>query len=113
MHEYSIVSALLDRVDAEARSRGASRVHKVRVRIGSLSGVEPTLFKTAYETFRNGSLCSGAELEVVPVEARWVCSACEGEVPLGEALVCRACGAPARLSGGDEIVLETIEMEVA
>jgi Zn finger protein HypA/HybF involved in hydrogenase expression len=33
-------------------------------------------------------------------------------VPAGAVLRCAACGAPARLVSGDEIVLEQIEMEV-
>ncbi len=40
MHEYSIVQALVERVDAEARARGATAVHRLSVSIGELSGVE-------------------------------------------------------------------------
>lgn len=113
MHEYSIVRALLDRVEAEAQSRGASAVHHVRVRIGELSGVEPELLRSAYELCSERSLCAGADLEIVPVPARWVCGECGEPVPRGRILRCPACGRPARLEGGDEILLERIELEVA
>jgi hydrogenase nickel incorporation protein HypA/HybF len=113
MHEYSIVSALLARVEAEARAHGAEAVHRIRVRIGELSGVERDLLVSAYELARERTLCEKAELEIVPVEARWVCSSCKGAIPKGAVLRCSVCDLPAQLAEGDEILLERVEMEVA
>ena len=112
MHEYSIVSALLARVEAEARAYGAETVHSIRVRIGELSGVEKDLLEAAYELARERTLCEKAELEIVPVEARWICSSCESAIPKGEVLRCSVCDLPAQLAEGDEILLERVEMEV-
>jgi Zn finger protein HypA/HybF involved in hydrogenase expression len=36
----------------------------VRVRIGGLAGVDPTLFRTAYDVFRIKTFCEGAPLEI-------------------------------------------------
>lgn len=113
MHEYSIVQALLERVEAEAAAHRAEAVSAVRVRIGELSGVEVDLLRTAYETFRERSICAAAELEVVPVAARWVCRGCGLPVGRGGILRCGECGAPARLAEGDEIILDRVELEVA
>jgi hydrogenase nickel incorporation protein HypA/HybF len=113
MHEYSIVQALIDRVEAEARARQARAVHAVTVRIGALSGVEPELLASAYGLCREGTLCGGADLTVERAEARWACPACDCPIAAGEVLRCPACGVAARLLGGDEIILERIEMEVA
>jgi hydrogenase nickel incorporation protein HypA/HybF len=112
MHEYSIVQALLGRVEAEAAARGATAVHRLRLKIGEMSGVETPLLRTAYETFTERSICAGAELEIVPVAVSWGCSSCGSELPAGIALRCGDCGGPAKLTAGDEIVLERIEMEV-
>jgi hydrogenase nickel incorporation protein HypA/HybF len=112
MHEYSIVSALLDRVETEARTRGATGVHGVQVRIGDLAGVDRDLFRSAFETFRANTLCARAVLLVVPVEARWACPRCGNPLPRGAVLRCEACGDPARLECGDEIVLDRVELEV-
>lgn len=113
MHEYSIISALLQRVEAEARSRGATSVGRLRVALGELSGVDPELLATAYEVFRERTLCQDAPMEVRTVPALWVCPRC-GQTPAsGQALRCLSCQAPARLASGDEIILEQIEMEVA
>jgi hydrogenase nickel incorporation protein HypA/HybF len=112
MHEYSIVSALLARVEAEARAHNALRVHRIRVQIGELSGVEKDLLESAYELARERTLCEEAELEIVAVEARWACRSCECKVPKGAVLRCPICDRPATLAEGDEILLERVEMEV-
>ena len=112
MHEYSIVSALLDRIESEAAARGAASVHGVQVRIGDLAGVDRYLFRTAFETFRAGTICERAVLTIVPVETRWTCPRCGEPVSNGSALRCGSCGEPAALARGDEIVLDRIELEV-
>jgi len=111
MHEYSIVRALADKVEAEARARQAVAVHRLTVAVGSLSGVEPELLATAFTLCRQGLLAE-ARLEVRRVEASWSCPLCERPVAPGGVLRCAACGEPARLGAGDEILLEQIEMEV-
>ena len=112
MHEYSIVQSLVESVAAAVGSRIAS-VQRVDVRIGELAGVDCTLLATAFEVFRDGTLCERAMLTIDRIPARWECSLCRGDVPLGGFLRCQLCNAPARLAAGDEIVLQRIELEVA
>ena len=112
MHEYSIVQALMERVNAEAQARHATAVHRLSIRIGELSGVEVELLTTAYETFRERTICAGAELDVQMVAARWECPACGRAMSRGELLSCPSCAVPARLAQGDEIMLDRIELEV-
>lgn len=113
MHEYSLVQGLLDRIEREARARHACGVHRVTVRIGPMGGVEPALFASAFEMSRVGTICEHAELELKSENVRWVCQMCGGAVPAGRTLVCPSCGWPARLAGGDALVLERVELEVA
>ena len=113
MHEYSIVQALLERVESEARARGASAVHGLSIRIGELSGVEKELLLSAYELVRETSpLAAGATLAIDYVPARWACRGCERGLERGALLRCPDCGQPARLVEGDEILLDCIELEV-
>ncbi len=113
MHEYSLVEALVARVEQEARRRQALRIHSLSVRLGELSGVDPELFRTAYETFRAGTLCAGTPLTIRRVAATWSCPTCARPIARGEILRCPACHAPARLDdGGDALTLDGIEMEV-
>jgi len=112
MPEYSIVQSLLERVEEEARRRGATSVQRLHLRIGVLSGVEVELLTTAFALFRERSVCAEAELAVESVAVRWTCPRCGCEIAPGQILRCPTCATPARLDRGDEIVLERIEMEV-
>lgn len=112
MHEYSLVQALLQKVEREARARGATVVHRVAVRIGPLAGVEPALFATAFGDCRSGTLCAGATLDLLSEDVDWRCDACGEPIPPGAELTCPSCQLPARLVGGNALTLERIEMEV-
>jgi len=112
MHEYSLVQGLLDRIEKEARAHAASGVHRVTVRIGRMGGVEPGLFATAFEISRVGTVCEHAELELKTEDVRWACGVCGFDIPQGRELACPSCGWPARMVGGDALVLERLELEV-
>ncbi len=113
MHEYSLVQALVQRVEEEARRRQALAVHALGVRVGELAGVDPELLQTAYETFRAGTICERVPLTLTRVPASWSCPRCLRPIVRGEALRCPDCKEPARLDdGGDALTLDRIEMEV-
>ena len=112
MHEYSLVQSLMERIRQEAAARRAVAVHRVRLKIGELSGVEAALLDSAFEIVREGTICASAVLEIDRVPARWECSQCRAPIGAGEVLQCRACGAPGRLASGDDILLDQLEMEV-
>lgn len=113
MHEYSLIRALLDRVEAEVDRHAATEVHRIEVQIGEMAGVEIELLRSAYELCRDSGPCRRAELDVTRVPARWACRDCRVTIPPGEILRCPSCRQPARMVSGDEIVLQRIEMEVA
>lgn len=112
MHEYSIVQSLYAAVAGQAQKRGAKSVHSIHVQIGEASGVDPGLLNTAWETFRARTPCEAAPMEIEVVPAEWECSLCGAALPRGGVLTCGACGAPARLKRGDEILLDRIVVEV-
>ncbi len=113
MHEYSLIQALIARVGDEARRRGATRVHAIRVSLGALSGVEPDLFASAWELARAGSPCAEAELRLARIEAVWSCPRCRKVFVPGDALRCADCREPAALNdGADALTLDQLELEV-
>jgi hydrogenase nickel incorporation protein HypA/HybF len=69
MHEYSLVQAMFEQIGAAMTQHRAIAVHRVRVRIGDRAGVEPALFRTAYDVFRVRTACADAPLDVVAIEA--------------------------------------------
>jgi hydrogenase nickel incorporation protein HypA/HybF len=112
MHEFSIASSLMERVQAEAAQRRAGKVLSVAVRIGDMAGVEVDLLHTAYDILREGTVCAEAPLRVEKVPVRWACARCHSAPAPGAWLMCPACGVPVRLVSGDEIMLDRIELEV-
>lgn len=112
MHEYSIVQALVERVESEALARGATTVDGVTIRIGEMSGVDIELLATAYLTFRAHTMCEHAPLEIIATRAEWCCRECGGPVARGAGFRCHRCGGAALLRQGDEILLERVDLEV-
>lgn len=112
MHEYSIVQSLLGRVRESIGAYDVVAVRGLRLRIGSLSGVDPGLLRTAYDLCIPGTFCEGARLEIEEVPVRWRCPGCGGGHTEGQPLTCASCGVPLVLVEGDEIVLEKVDLEV-
>ena len=114
MHEYSIVQSLVDAVEKTVHHKGGEgdEVKHLLVRIGELSGVDCALLATAFEVFRAGTICENATMTIDSVPAQWSCPKCGAAIPKGAALQCNACHEPARLTSGDEIILQRIELEV-
>lgn len=113
MHEYSIVQALMSQVEMQAAKVDAIRVARIQLKIGELSGVEVDLLRTAFETFREHSICEHAELDIEITPARWDCPGCRRLFEAGARLQCPECARPASLTSGDEIILQRLEMEAA
>ncbi len=113
MHEYSIVASLVDRVQREVEAHPNAIVKRLHLKIGELAGVELGLLRTAFATFKERSVCEVAELEIEEIAALWQCPHCKRVIKQGAVLQCTACGHPAQLAAGDDIILERIEMELA
>lgn len=111
MHEYSIIQSLVEQVEVQAASHRALEVKRLTVSIGEMSGVDVGLLQSAYDLFREKTICEHAELVIRNVAAAWRCQLCQREIERGHVLQCPGCGAPARLVTGDEIILERIELE--
>ncbi|MBU0721211.1 hydrogenase/urease nickel incorporation protein HypA [bacterium] len=82
MHEYSIVQSLLDSCEENAKANDATKVTKVLIKIGVMSGVEPELLKTAFDTFKEKTICEDAEfiMNIQPIVIK--CHKCSSESTL-------------------------------
>ena len=79
MHEVSIMTEALRMAVEAAKSADASRILKLRLRIGSLSGVVPESMRFAFDVVCHGTMAEGATLEIEAVQAACWCGTCQAE----------------------------------
>ena len=113
MHEFSIVNSLLDLCEKNAKENNASRVLKVEIKVGKLSGIEPYLLQTAFDTFKEDTICANAELLIDLQELVLYCSTCKSESVLDKnEFYCPKCNsAEVSILDGEEMYLMRLEME--
>lgn len=112
MHEVSLVHSLFDQADRSIAPHPSGAVRLMKVRIGELAGVDPELFRTAFDGCREERGYAAAALEVAWESSAWSCRACGAAVSQGGPLRCAACGGEARLSAGGDLILDRLELEV-
>lgn len=113
MHEYSIVSSLIDMCEEQVTQNKGKKVTKLKLAIGTLSGVEVELLKSSYETFREGTVCERAVMEVDIVQPAAECSECGESFEASELnFLCPKCGSgQTKLTKGKEMHLMSLEIE--
>jgi hydrogenase nickel incorporation protein HypA/HybF len=112
VHEAGLAQTALEVAAEKARERGATRVHRLTLRVGDLSGVVPEALRFALEALSPGTPAEGAvfDIAVVPVECQ--CPACD--LPFHPADVVYACPACGQISWdvrrGHELELVSLEV---
>ena len=114
MHELTVAQSLVDMAVAEAGRHGATRITRIACRIGRLRAVDDSLLHEAFAIAREGGVAANAELEIGSVGMALKCPACGRETQLdGWQFDCPECGSSdVTLSGGDELELSSIDVEV-
>ena len=113
MHEYSIVQSLLDSCDENAKANNATKVMKVVVKIGVMSGVEPELLKTAFDTFKEKTICENAEFIINHQAVIIKCEDCLVESTLKELEYCcpKCESVNVKILDGEDMYLMQLELE--
>ena len=114
MHELSIVEALIEQVEREVQRSGeAGRVVRLDLSIGRLSGVCPDSLQFAWGLLAPETSLAGAEMRISQPRAVCCCRDCGKRTEIEELVAqCPACGSPQiAFEGGQEMLLETIELE--
>lgn len=113
MHEMSLMAGMLEIIEARAELDGFTRVVRVVLEIGRLSGVEPGAMRFAFDVGTRGSVAEGAELDIQETPCRARCPECRAESLL-EAFYdpCPACGGhPMEVLQGREMRIVALDVE--
>lgn len=113
MHEYSIVQSLLESCEEHVKQNNSTSVSKVVIKIGVLSGVEPDLLQTAFDTFKEQTVCDKAEFVINRQEVVISCLSCNEESTLKKnEFLCPKCQSKEiRVIDGEDMFLMSLEME--
>ena len=113
MHELSIMQSALDLALDAAQKAGASKLYRIRLRIGALSGVVPEALRFSFEALAAGTPAEGATLEIEDVPARFWCAGCAKEFQADSLFAdCPGCRKPSGdLRSGREMELASLEIE--
>jgi hydrogenase nickel incorporation protein HypA/HybF len=63
VHEKALMDDLVRTIEARARGEGATRVTRVRVRLGALSHFTPAHFREHFARATSGTVAEGADVE--------------------------------------------------
>ena len=110
MHEFGYAEALRDVVERRAAGRPVLRI---RVQAGVLHRLDQESLGQAFGMVAADGVAAGATIELVTVPLAVRCRACQAQAESQDPLpLCLSCGsADLDVSGGDEFVLESIELE--
>ena len=108
MHELSVASAVVDTVLRHAEER---RVLVVNLRVGTLRQVVPDSLAFYWDIVSRDTLAEGARLDQVVVPARMRCAGCAAEFEPELMFRCPACGGAGEVVAGDELEVDSIEVE--
>ena len=113
MHEYSIVQALINQCEDIAKENQATKITKVVTKIGAMSGVETHLLQSAFDTFKEATMCDGAEFIINYQKIKLRCLDCDEEFEIDDAVYsCVKCQSIiVSVIDGEDMYLMSLEME--
>jgi len=122
MHEYSMMTQIVDSILAEANKRKATKVEEVDLEIGEYTLLGDEQLKFAYELMSKDTILHGSKLNIKHLEGKIKCTACgyEGPVSVSEdsphrivpILSCPRCNGIAQITEGRECLVRNIRMVV-
>ncbi len=122
MHEYSVMSQIVNSVLEEAKKRDAKKVEQVDLEIGEFTMLGDEQMRFAYEILSKDTILEGSKLQVSHRKGKVKCDSCgyEGDVKIAEdsphravpILECPKCRSPAKIVEGRECFIRNIRMVV-
>ncbi len=114
MHEASIAKGILETA-AAALAKPEAKITQITVVAGVLTGIQNESLELYFAELSKGGVAQGAALHLKRPPARLVCAGCGNETPYRNdgdlAVRCLRCGGNNRLEGGDELFIESMEIE--
>lgn len=113
MHEVAIVSDMFRIIDEVAKKEKLTRIDKIYFSIGKMLQVVPDLFRFAFDSAKEHTIASDAEIEIEFLPVRMRCVDCSYEFEVEEhKFCCPNCeGTNLDLIQGKELLIKSIQGE--
>lgn len=113
MHEFAITKGILDIVLQKAREVQASKIAKIDVQVGKLTGYIPECIQLQFAILSKGTIAAGANLSFYQPAARLHCRKCNLDYTTDSFdLVCPNCHTlEMDVLSGQELSVESMEVE--
>ncbi|MBL7669882.1 MAG: hydrogenase maturation nickel metallochaperone HypA [Bdellovibrionaceae bacterium] len=114
MHEVSLVTALIDQIQEVAVQQHFTRVEKIHLGIGVLSGVNGDCIDFCFSEITKDSILSGATLSYESIPVQILCKACEktSNPPEPNDLRCEYCrSGDIRVQRGKDFLILNLEVD--
>lgn len=122
MHEFSVMTQIVDTIISEAKRRDAHKVERVELELGEFTMLGHEQMRFAYDVLSRDTIMQGSELEIRTVKGVIKCDSCgyEGSVKVADdtphrsvpILECPKCQSAARIVQGRDCVVRNIRMVV-
>lgn len=114
MHEFSIVSSLIEQVLEIAKSNNALKVNEVEIEAGVIRQVVPEIMITAWESITVDTIAHGSVLKITVAPAIAKCRQCENQFELEiDNYLCPKClKADVDFVSGNDIMLKSIDCQI-
>lgn len=123
MHEFSIMSDVVQALKEEAQKHNLKSVRQVMLEVGELTFLSHEQLKFSYKVLSEGTVFDGSELVLETKPATVKCESCgyEGETSFSESpeyhymlpsFSCPKCGEPTEITSGRECVITKMIADV-
>jgi hydrogenase nickel incorporation protein HypA/HybF len=108
VHELAITESVIDAVTGRF---GDTKVIRVLLEIGKLSGVIPDAVRFCFDIAADGTPLCGAALEIMETPGRARCRACGAQIEIDGPIALCPCGsANLEFTGGTELKIKEVEV---
>ncbi len=113
MHELSIVQNILNIAETEARKNNATRIIKIGLKIGEMSGVVADSIIFCFETLKTNTIARDAELLIDHIPLSGKCNNCGSNFQIKNYIFkCDICNDNnIEIISGKELFVDELEVE--
>ena len=113
MHELSLCRTIIEIINEHVSEKNCRRVKKIVLEMGQLAAIDEAALRFGFDVICKETIAKCAILEILVVEARAICDACQKTVTLNQYYdACGICGHfSLSVIQGDELRIKFIEGE--